>query len=177
MAMTRAEKRKKQAERAVLIRFRRRLELERDNWGSSDWRRLSSSRHAITGTAYADLERTIEDVDYQLEKLDLELEPTPKMPRRKRRTLRRTAHNEKTTAPPVSEPSHPLNADPDIAKRRAIIKQNPESDLPRLCTMFDQANVPTPKGWIQDEWAAACRNAKYRQLIHQIVSKDRRKNR
>jgi hypothetical protein len=112
MAMTRDEKRKKQAERADLIRFRRRLKLERDNWRVSDWSRLSSGRDYITGTAYSDLERKIDEVDYRLEKLDLELEPTPQMRRRKRRTPNRPTRS--------SVPSSPTELENALARKTPI---------------------------------------------------------
>jgi len=86
-----------------------------------------------------------------------------------------TAPSQAGAAPAAPQPSHPLDAGPDIVKRRAIVRQNPGLKVAGLCSLFDDAKIPVPTGWISQSWSQTCKNPKYRQRIQVIVSKDRRK--
>jgi hypothetical protein len=66
------------------------------------------------------------------------------------------------------------NSDPEVAKRRAIIRQNPGVPAQGLCTMFDNTHVPLPKDWGVPTWTQAYKDKTYRSRIHVIISKGKK---
>ena len=68
--------------------------------------------------------------------------------------------------------------DPEVAKRRAIARQNKDLPADRLCGLFDESKVPLPLKWKQEfgvaSWVAAYKNKKLRLRIQPMISKDRR---
>jgi hypothetical protein len=67
-------------------------------------------------------------------------------------------------------------ADPEVAKRRSLVKSNPDVSAKEMCEIFDRNNVPLPRRW-QDaglsSWVVACRNPNYTRRIRVLISKDR----
>jgi hypothetical protein len=66
--------------------------------------------------------------------------------------------------------------DPEVAKRNALIKANPNTPARELCDIFDRESVPLPEKWIEagiKSWHMAYKNLKYRRRIDVIVSKVR----
>jgi hypothetical protein len=76
---------------------------------------------------------------------------------------------------PLRESLSPLDSDPEIVKRRAIIKQNPHVSAQGLCTLFDNTNAPVLTGWPFRTWTLAYKDKAYRQRIHVLISKDKKK--
>lgn len=67
--------------------------------------------------------------------------------------------------------------DPEKAKRRAIVRENPGQTAERLCTEFDGRGVPLLEQWVHlhevRTWTAAYKNKRLRPLIQTLISKDR----
>lgn len=82
---------------------------------------------------------------------------------------------------PVPAPSvtHPLDARPDVVKRRAIIHQNRELSVRDLCARFDFESIPIPESWSAKynvgNWGEAYRDNKCRPLVYKLMSTDKRK--
>jgi len=69
----------------------------------------------------------------------------------------------------------PRKSDPDVVKRRAIVKQNLTVKAEGLCRLFDANNVPLPNSMKEaGSWERAYRANQYRQAIHALVSRDRK---
>jgi hypothetical protein len=73
--------------------------------------------------------------------------------------------------------------DPEIAKRRAIVKQNSKSETLGICWSLDNMNVPLPPGQEWENfrshdtpWTAAYRRGgtKLRRRIRVIIAKDKK---
>jgi len=75
--------------------------------------------------------------------------------------------------------AHPLDSHPDVAKRRAIVHQNPKLSSEDMCKRFDIESVVLPPDWSDrfnvQGWRQAYQNEKCRRLIHKLVSVDKRK--
>ena len=69
------------------------------------------------------------------------------------------------------------NSDPEVAKRRALIKANPDVPAREMCEIFDREKVPLPLKWqaarIQS-WSNAYKDTNYRRRIQVIITKDKR---
>lgn len=66
--------------------------------------------------------------------------------------------------------------DPDVAKRRAIARNNSGVSAQGLCTLMDEAKIPVPKNWAcYGSWTQANRQPEYRRRIQVILSKDKKK--
>lgn len=66
--------------------------------------------------------------------------------------------------------------DAGIAKRRALVKSNPNLSAKRLCEMFDHHGIPVPKRWKNadiDWWTKAYHQRRFRVRVHNVISKDR----
>lgn len=99
-----------------------------------------------------------------------------------------SACGESETSPAVqSKPlstgtPHPLDSNPDILKRRAIVRDNSEVPTPGICHLFDSYNVPLPSGpdWElyreqKPPWAKAYqKDRNLRKRIRVIISKDKK---
>lgn len=69
----------------------------------------------------------------------------------------------------------PHRKDPEVAKREAIVRQNPKVPSQGICELFDEAHIPLPKGWLPQKWSQAHKSEKYRSRIQVIISKDKKK--
>lgn len=80
-----------------------------------------------------------------------------------------------TRAPQKRTPSK--NVDPETAKRRALVKSNPDASAKELCEIFDRERVPLPPKWKDGgytSWTKAYRDPHYRRRTDVLVSKDRK---
>jgi hypothetical protein len=65
---------------------------------------------------------------------------------------------------------------PEVAKRRSIVKSNSTAKADDMCRIFDREKVPLPSKWQEagfKSWADAYRRSNYRSRIDVLVSKDR----
>jgi hypothetical protein len=86
-------------------------------------------------------------------------------------SLARTVGSKSTAASKV--------VDPELAKRRALVKNNPDATASELCEIFDRQRVPLPPKWQAagvKSWAVGYRNAQYRSRLDVMISKDRRED-
>ena len=168
-----------------------RLKLELDYWDSSDLRAKKSCR---------EVERAVDRLCYLQAKDRLVV-----IRLTEERTLARSAERDQIAdgvaavavevatpisgtradgTTPLATGSKPARAgrrlmramiDEEVARRRAIVKQHPETPADRLCRIFDERRVPLPKGWPFEKWGQAYnKDPKYRQRIHVIISRDRK---
>ena len=77
---------------------------------------------------------------------------------------------------PLTEADTHQNADLDVIKRCAIVKQNPGVEAIGLCTVFDNEHIPLPPKWTVSNWANAYRSSEYRSRVQVIISKDKKRN-
>ena len=72
---------------------------------------------------------------------------------------------------------HPLDAPPDVAKRRAVVRRCRNLKGLGLCKRFDLEHVLLPSHWLErygvSDWRSAYRQPKTRALIQTIISKDK----
>lgn len=72
---------------------------------------------------------------------------------------------------------HLQRANPDIAKRRLIVLQNPRASAKNLCRLLDDERISLPSGWEGNldapSWIAAYKVKKLRARIQRIISEDR----
>jgi hypothetical protein len=93
-------------------------------------------------------------------------------------------HNESPIA--ESEPDKPSSSspfvanqpkeDPEVAKRRALVKLNLGLKTGEMCQLFDREKVPLPRKWSEAgfaSWEIACKDKHYRGLIQTVISKDK----
>jgi hypothetical protein len=81
------------------------------------------------------------------------------------------------SSPKLKNPLASKQPDPEVAKRRTLVKSNRDSTATDLCGIFDQARVPLPWKWQDvgfDSWSKAYRDPNYRERIDVLISKDRR---
>ncbi|HXZ10810.1 MAG TPA: hypothetical protein VEG64_00330 [Candidatus Sulfotelmatobacter sp.] len=74
---------------------------------------------------------------------------------------------------PISSKSH----DPEVAKRRAIVRSNRDIDASDLCETLDRSSVRLPAKWQEagfKSWRDAYKEPKYRSRIDVLFAKDRR---
>lgn len=88
---------------------------------------------------------------------------------------------ETPTSVPPSEGGRPSpeRVDPEVAKRRALVKSNPNAIASEMCQIFDREKVPLPPKWQEagfQSWSKAYKMAKYRSRIDVLISKDKRNN-
>jgi len=112
--------------------------------------------------AFGPVERQFDEVNYKIDAVTSELIKRGQRPRSGKAS--------------VASSTHALDSHPDIAKRRAIVRQNPEARSQGLCQLFDYHNVPPPSGWVETTWTQAHRNAKRRKQIQVIISKDKKRS-
>jgi hypothetical protein len=71
------------------------------------------------------------------------------------------------------------NSDPEVAKRRALVRSNLSALANEICEIFDRERVPFPRRWSDagfSSWSKAYKHSNYRTRIDTLVSKDRRKS-
>jgi len=68
--------------------------------------------------------------------------------------------------------------DPEVAKRRSIVKSNSTKSAAELCKLFDYHNVLTLASWEAEAsvkgWAEAYRNRKLRPSIQSLITRDKK---
>lgn len=81
-----------------------------------------------------------------------------------------------STNPRDGKHRKPERGDPEVAKRRSLVRSNPNTPADELCAILDRKSVRVPFKW-QDagfnEWTKAYKNPEYRSRIDVLVSKDR----
>ena len=68
------------------------------------------------------------------------------------------------------------SSDPEVAKRRALVKGNRGVPVKEMCEIFDRQRVPLPSKWRVaglSSWVRAYENPNYRGRIRILISKDR----
>ena len=66
--------------------------------------------------------------------------------------------------------------DEEVAKRRAIVRSNPNLSAKELCELFDHRQVSIPRRWKDagiEWWTKAYHQRRFRGRIHGLISKDR----
>ena len=66
-------------------------------------------------------------------------------------------------------------ADSDIARRRILVKSNPNATITEVCEIFDRQRVPLPTTWLGvgfASWSEALKNLRYRARIKLLISRD-----
>jgi len=65
--------------------------------------------------------------------------------------------------------------DEEVAKRRAIVRSNPNLSSRELCELFDHRRVPVPTRWkdADIEWWMKAYQSRFRGRVRVIISKDR----
>jgi hypothetical protein len=65
--------------------------------------------------------------------------------------------------------------DAEVAKRRAIIRSNPNLSARELCELFDRRSVPVPKQWKDAgiEWWTKAYHSRFRGRVHNLISRNR----
>jgi hypothetical protein len=73
-------------------------------------------------------------------------------------------------------PAKPMSShlQPDVAKRRTIVKNNPNMKGQGLCTLFDAAEIPLPKGMEVGGWSQAWKTRAYKHALESMISRDRK---
>jgi hypothetical protein len=69
--------------------------------------------------------------------------------------------------------------EPEVAKRRALVKSNPDVVARDMCEIFDRNRVPLPPKWPDagfQSWSKAHKNHSYRKRIDVMISKDKKTN-
>jgi hypothetical protein len=86
---------------------------------------------------------------------------------------------------PPREPAHAGSAralkagagdDPEVAKRRSLVRANSDASAQEMCEIFDRMNVPLPSRWQGKgfaSWEHAHNNSNYRKRIGVLISKDK----
>jgi len=66
----------------------------------------------------------------------------------------------------------------EVAKRRAIVRSNPNLSIRELCELFDDHRIAVPRLWKDagiEWWTKAFHQSFFRVRIHNLVAKDRAK--
>jgi hypothetical protein len=66
--------------------------------------------------------------------------------------------------------------DPEVAKRRTLVRANPGGSAHEMCGILDRENVPLPSRWQGagfSSWERTYKDSNYRSRIHVLISKDK----
>jgi len=93
----------------------------------------------------------------------------------------KASENDKTAKTVTSKATSrkPKRVDPEVAKRTALVRSNPNTPANELCEIFDRANVPLPARWQEaglTAWSKVYKNSDYRSRIQTLISKAKRNN-
>jgi hypothetical protein len=67
------------------------------------------------------------------------------------------------------------DSQPDILRRRAIVKQNPSLNAKGICQLFDDARVPLTKRMNEaGSWSKAYKASATRHPVEALISRDRK---
>jgi hypothetical protein len=74
-----------------------------------------------------------------------------------------------------SKSKAPRGSDPDIVKRREIVKQNRDLSAQGICRLFDERDIPLTKS-VQEagSWCKAFKAPLYRHSVESLISRDRK---
>ena len=89
----------------------------------------------------------------------------------------RTDENSATSRQSVDQ--KPERGNPEVAKRGVLVRSNQGESAEELCQIFDMESVSLPRKWLDaglQTWTKAYKNSLYRERIHTLISKGRRKN-
>lgn len=93
-------------------------------------------------------------------------------------TTRGGQESGKSVEPSQDAPTNPKekwSSNPEIAKRRTIVKQNPTLTAQGMCRLFDEYHVPLPKSLMEaGNWSRAYKGPSYRHRVDSLVSRDKR---
>jgi hypothetical protein len=65
--------------------------------------------------------------------------------------------------------------DPDIVRRRLLVKSNPNASVAEMCELFDRHRVPLPHTWFGfgfTTWGETIKNLRYRARIKLLICRD-----
>jgi hypothetical protein len=68
------------------------------------------------------------------------------------------------------------SCDPEVAKRRTLVRSNPKVPAKEMCEIFHREKVPLPEKWQEaglKSWPQAYADSKYRKRVKVLISKDR----
>jgi hypothetical protein len=65
--------------------------------------------------------------------------------------------------------------DEEVAKRRAIVRSNPNLGARELCELFDHRHAPVPRRWKDAgiEWWTKAYQSRFRGRVQNLISRDR----
>jgi len=129
----------------------------------------ASGRQIILGTLREEWERKRERLYHQRDKYRQKL---ARLIRKAEQPAISPTKDERAASKGMAR-GHSARTTPDVAKRRAIVKLNPEVPVQGLCRLFDHDRVPLPKAWLVPSWERAYKNSNYRKRIQVIVSHDK----
>jgi len=69
-----------------------------------------------------------------------------------------------------------IGMDEEVAKRRAIVRSNPNLSAKELCELFDHRQVPVPRQWKDagtEWWTKAFHQRRFRVRVQNLISIDR----
>ncbi len=72
----------------------------------------------------------------------------------------------------------PERSNPEVAKRAALVRSNPNTPAQEMCEIFDRNNVPLHAKWLDagfKTWSKAYKDSKYLSRIQTLISKDRQR--
>ena len=93
---------------------------------------------------------------------------------------REHAHEDRTAKPESARRQRTSDQPgPEVAKRRALVRDNPDATADDLCAIFDRLDSPVqlPRKWVAagiKSWVMAYKDPRYRTRIGTMISKDRR---
>lgn len=114
--------------------------------------------------------------------LNVEIEQSPDL--RMKRDAKRQEPRAPRRVPSDAEsgklhtPRAGTNVNPEVAKRRTLVRSNPSIPAKEMCETFDRANVPLPPNWQGagfQKWVRAYGDPNYKTRIEVIISKDRKR--
>jgi hypothetical protein len=154
-----------------------RYRLLQDVLGSPEWRELAKACSAAL---------TKKSPSWESQVLESDAPNWPDMPQGPTITLEMPTEQTEEQLPrgeqlqpqrdAVSSPSRPMRLDPEVAKRRTIVRQNPSLAAEGICGLFDSHGVVLPSRMREAKtWARAYRAPAYRHAIHSLIARDRKR--
>lgn len=84
-------------------------------------------------------------------------------------------NSRKRIDPRTRPPKLPGRCQPDVAKRRAIVRNNPAMPAQGLCALFDAGEIPLTRGMAEaGTWIKAWRAPAHKHSIDALISRDRK---
>jgi hypothetical protein len=87
-------------------------------------------------------------------------------------------NNDKITPSTKSKPASPKmgRRDPEVAKRREIVRSNKDTPAGEMCDIFDREKVPLLVGWQNagfKSWSQTYKDPEYKGNIQTMISRDK----